>query len=1145
MSYLFHCTETKVSATVPLITTEDATNTNDNGADLNIQTGIGDGNGSGGDINLITGQGGISGTQGAINFSALGATKTISVNEPASLELNDCFTASSIVGALNELKGPCDTGLLVEGTYSNIVDINFNGTTPVEVSGLKVDITTGTWLIGYNMTITSSNASAGINIDAVGSVGGLIPASQTFIRDFSTTQRHAINKQFIYTAAADETIQVRFASTSGATTSAAIEMTPISSFNNPDQILNIWATDITAFTNDQAVYAAGNINYNSASQVDVAGASITLPAGNWLIGYTITMETPDNNENIIVNIRDNSNVILANSSTYVKRTTTSLYHNVSKTTVFNGSGTYKLSFALESGATSTGTAIDTSGTNGVGTPVIWAVDTSSITAVEMNYSGADINYNLFNFADIPANITLTAGVWIVGYEFAINNNSFNTNDIIACIRDSSDNIVLASQSFIKNTNTATINTICKTFVLQETAGNTYKMSFKIDLGENNEVAISNTTLNPNVPNIFAVRIQDIISNNTFINLSDTPADYLGSANKFVSVNALENRLEFTDITVDPCSDDLTLPATGVIKYGVCTSAELISAIQSGNRHIFVNSGNYSITTPINVGSNTTIEGAGTNNTIITRSGTGRLTLLGTNIHIKNILINSSSPDTNPTITFLGPRNNSIENVEFGVNNNSDHISIFSGSLVKINRSIFNAPGGASISVNTTASQVLITDCFFEGNGTAINTTLMDNYNIKGCTFRLINDIILGGTNGIFSNNNISFSVETVNIIDITGNNNTISNNIFTNNNSATNIINIAPNLNGIIIESNNINNNTGNGLNINTTSQVVMNGNKITDNTGNGIVSRGACNIIGNFITNNTVRGIDILSNAGETQIEGNNISPSTTNNAITDDTIRVDSTNNNNTVKVLANKVVKQFTVQPTTINGYNDTIIITISTGSTTNLTLGDLTNVSRGHRLTIIYNNPSVSTFIINFTTTTSLFDLSFLNGNHKVDLIWLGEYWTIEGQLASRYGRYNPIRSIRKKNSSQNLPLFPATTNILFDTSFVGNQINYTGGIFSFTIPGIYQVNYSIDVAISGGSGIRGFISWISFSGDTLTRYGYCGRTNSNTSANTMILSGSSIFNITNLGTGTITILGSSITSIQAVRADSNINIYRIG
>jgi len=65
----------------------------------------GGGGASGGNIALAGGAGTGVGTQGTITFSALGSAAPIPFNETGDVDLDPAFTATSVIGALNELQG--------------------------------------------------------------------------------------------------------------------------------------------------------------------------------------------------------------------------------------------------------------------------------------------------------------------------------------------------------------------------------------------------------------------------------------------------------------------------------------------------------------------------------------------------------------------------------------------------------------------------------------------------------------------------------------------------------------------------------------------------------------------------------------------------------------------------------------------------------------------------------------------------------------------------------------------------------------------------------------------------------------------------------------------------------------------------------
>ena len=88
---------------------------NTKGGNVLLTGGTGTGTGDGGDIILTAGTDGGTGTQGTITFSALDSTTPLPLNETGDIDLDGTFTATSIVGALNELK--------FSSTISNFTDL--------------------------------------------------------------------------------------------------------------------------------------------------------------------------------------------------------------------------------------------------------------------------------------------------------------------------------------------------------------------------------------------------------------------------------------------------------------------------------------------------------------------------------------------------------------------------------------------------------------------------------------------------------------------------------------------------------------------------------------------------------------------------------------------------------------------------------------------------------------------------------------------------------------------------------------------------------------------------------------------------------------------------------------------------------------
>lgn len=1102
MSYVFNFTNTSIANYTPLITSVNAiTSSNNNGEDLTISTGLGDGIGNGGNININPSGSTGSGIQGGINFSALGASKILPVNEIGNLVLNNSFIATSIVGALNELKGNDNVNPIQQGSYSSIVDINFNGTTPVIIPDASIDITIGDWLVGYSFVIRTSASPIGIDIYVEGSVSGIISASQCFIRDNTSNNRHVVNREFIINAAADESLQLTFVLVSGTDTSVAIETNVMSGTNNPDQIVVLWGFDVSTLNPTIVEYAGADINYNDANLVDVD--TITLTGGtDWIVGYGFTLKTPTASQDVITTIRTTADVEIDQSLTYFHRDTTNIYYDISKSFIISGvvSGTgYKLSFGLDAG-TDTGIAVDTA-INSI--PVIWAIDITGLTFVQtINTSGVDINYNNTNEVAVSNDITISSGVWLVGYSLALHTPS-NNDDMLISLIDSSSNKLAISYSFSSSNDNTTSQTISRLFgFLTNTATEDYHLSIRLNNSVNTSLAVDMTYQNPV---LFAYRLGDVSVGDSFLSLTDTPDTYAGSGGFYLRVNNAEDAVVFNELAVETGNNNLLVNSSHNLQYGAYTVSDLTTRCLSISQYIYLPPGTFNIVSGLNVLARTIIEGSG-ESTILNITGAG-INFTNLECGIRNLTITRVSPDATASITVSNANSFRIENVHFNADTGTGgHLNISNGIHSIVSNCKFDSTTNTAINFSTTAPvDVIIENCYFTSCVEPINTTnLLRLYTIVNNTFISCGNITLASESGIFDNNYIYLSSSTGDIITITNSEITISNNLI-NGTTATCAINITSAAEDIIISNNiikdisagigiqcvntSILSITGNtiqgcdGYSINivgSATQAVITDNNIRNGNSTAINVEGRCIITGNILTANgsasSESQIVVNANSISVNVEGNTIIPYAAN-VINDELISVVATGNNDTVHIGTNNAFKSTT--SSNYYSYNDIVNYNGTGGA---IALNNLTRASAGHRLKI--SNSTGGNITFTPATTTKLTSLVVNNGGTAL-LIWNGTYWDIETPLMTSIAPvFTQITS--QRTTSANQSAVNGGFILVFNTIVLENGVSYSAGTFTIQYAGLYSLNFSGIIDVSGAVGIRAKLT-IDINGLNVARY----------------------------------------------------------
>lgn len=512
-------------------------------------------NANGGDVVLAGGAGGGSGTQGTITFDALGSSAPIPFNETGEVDLCADFSASSIIGALNELKGCVDASGGSESIYETATDLNYNGSTIQDVPG-TVAVTTGNWFISYSLTFTTSSPIEAVAIFIRDGSNNIITESKTFIQDSSNVSRHAVSKQFIYTEAlANNTLKISYQLNSGADTTVAIEMNPVNAGDpSVDQVPTLNVYQITGQFFQNAYTTITDINYNGTTAVAVPG-TIVLPAGSdWIIGYSLAMSMPDTPDDVevFVDISGVGTEVL--STTKWRDANSASKHTISRSWERNTAVpiTLSLQFVLNS-AGSTNAAIEMSALTGVAdpdqVPVLWAFEVNG-SDVQSGVDNTPRNYNgTTNVLMTGADLTLDPGLYMIGYSVALDAPSIEDNILTNIVRTSDGEESRISQAITQESNTNAIHSISRVFFYEQATGSSviYNLSFRlgVETGVVNQAfdAVNQTAM------IWSYRIGDVANGNTFLALTDTPSSYVGQGGKLLNVSNAEDGIVFSNISV--------------------------------------------------------------------------------------------------------------------------------------------------------------------------------------------------------------------------------------------------------------------------------------------------------------------------------------------------------------------------------------------------------------------------------------------------------------------------------------------------------------------------------------------------------------------------------------------------------------------
>jgi len=885
---------------------------NNPGTDINVTAGTGDGTGNGGGVVITAGAGGGSGVQGTITFSALDSTAPLPVNETGDEDLLPSFTATSIVGALNELKGDVVTNA-VQNVYTTDTDLDYNGTTIQDLPG-TVEITAGTWMINFSAVFTTSDPNVPVAIFVRDTANTILTNSKTFNNDVSSSQRYTISKQFIYTEASPtNTLKLSYQLDSGVATTVAIEMSPLAVTPDPDQFPLLTATLVETTSFQNAYTTLTDLDYNGTTEVDVPGI-ISLTAGTYLIGYSLTLRTPSVADNTLIFVQDSTNTPIQASRTFFTKNTTQVRQTITKAFVFTASAlNYRLTFRKDTTA-GISPAVEMQALSGVAdpdqVPVLWAVDLTGLTNVQNTYTTlTDINYSGTTEVDIPGSIALTSGTWVVGYTLALRAPNVSDSPIVH-VRDASNNIVPVSQTFLTEAGTSNRRTVTKSYIFTETSNVSYKLSFRLDTSSATSVAVEMTgfsSADPDqVPLLWAIRVGDASLTNTFLGLSDTPNSYVGQSKKLVRVNPSETALEFTNLA-SGTNDNVIIRNQIQVDFGENSISALQTRIASGG-NVFIQAGTYAFTSNLTLPSDIALIGSEqgiTTFTFPTTVGNGIVFNAVSNVTFKGITFDLSGGTSLTTLMIiLGSSTNILVRDCTFIGPISTMMSILDSSNVTFDNCVIsNCTTGLFVNTGFTISNVKVSKCTFTSVSAVPISVVSDNSYITNCTVTSSGPVIIGaiGVRGIVCDSNTIVSATSIGI-SIAGGTVTVSNNtinmpvtqginisVATNVTIANNTI-LFPTSTGIIstvggqvnIIGNSITSPTNQGINLTASVDGIISNNIITSATTDGIaVAGGQLNIINNIIDNPTLQGINFTV-ATDGVVSNNTIISTTTAIAVT-----------------------------------------------------------------------------------------------------------------------------------------------------------------------------------------------------------------------------------------------------------------------
>lgn len=132
-----------------------------------------------------------------------------------------------------------------QGTYTTVIDINFNGTTTVLIPNCTLSLPKGTFLVGYKLAVNangSTNSSIGVLREDPAGTPADVAASLCAVKAANGT-RHCLHKVFPLTVAAATDYQLGFRS-SGAGTGVAVDASVGTGETDPDTVPTVWAVQV-------------------------------------------------------------------------------------------------------------------------------------------------------------------------------------------------------------------------------------------------------------------------------------------------------------------------------------------------------------------------------------------------------------------------------------------------------------------------------------------------------------------------------------------------------------------------------------------------------------------------------------------------------------------------------------------------------------------------------------------------------------------------------------------------------------------------------------------------------------------------------------------------------------------------------------
>lgn len=140
------------------------------GGDVNITSGATTGADDAGDVNLVAALGAGAGDDGDIVFSARGNAPTLTFNDSGNVNLSGSYSATSVVGAFNEIA----SGGIAETLAQTLAAGNTTGANPIVInnnaSGLQSS--NGTGAVGFPINVSAGDGDTGFAGGLIALTGG-------------------------------------------------------------------------------------------------------------------------------------------------------------------------------------------------------------------------------------------------------------------------------------------------------------------------------------------------------------------------------------------------------------------------------------------------------------------------------------------------------------------------------------------------------------------------------------------------------------------------------------------------------------------------------------------------------------------------------------------------------------------------------------------------------------------------------------------------------------------------------------------------------------------------------------------------------------------------------------------------------------